>query len=61
MLNLTSFWKLDACDQKVLPDRSILKGHKLVENAKIDKFKREIKVDKSWLKMPKIVNFGEFF
>ena len=29
----------EACGQTVLPDRSILKGQKLAENAKIDKFK----------------------
>ena len=32
---LASFWKAEACGQTVLPDRSILKGQKLVENAKI--------------------------
>ena len=31
---LASFWKPEACGQTVLPDRSILKGQKLVENAK---------------------------
>ena len=35
MLNLASFRKLEACGQTVLPDRSILIGQKLVENAKI--------------------------
>ena len=34
---LTSFWKPEACGQTVLPDRSILRGQKLVENAKIKK------------------------
>ena len=34
MVNLESFWKTDACGQTVLPDRSILIGQKLVENAK---------------------------
>ena len=33
--NLTSFWKPEACVQTVLPDMSILKGQKLVENANI--------------------------
>ena len=28
-----------ACGQTVLPDRSVLTGQKLVENAKIEKFK----------------------
>ena len=32
---LASFWKPEACGQTVLPDRSVLKGQKLVENAKI--------------------------
>ena len=34
MVNLESFWKTDACGQTVLPDRSVLIGQKLVENAK---------------------------
>ena len=32
---LASFWKPEACGQTVLPDRSVLIGQKLVENAKI--------------------------
>ena len=32
---LASFWKTEACGQTVLPDRSVLIGHKLVENANI--------------------------
>ena len=32
---LANFWKPKACGQTVLPDRSILIGQKLVENAKI--------------------------
>ena len=32
---LVSFWKPEACGQTVLPDRSVLIGQKLVENAKI--------------------------
>ena len=31
--NLASFWKPEACGQTVLPDKSVLKGQKLVENA----------------------------
>ena len=43
MLNLASFWKPEACGQTVLPDRSVLIGQKLVENAKIEKkFKCDI-------------------
>ena len=33
------FLKPEACGQTVLPDRSILIRHKVVENAKIEKFK----------------------
>ena len=39
---LTSFWKSEACGQTVLPDRSILSGQKLVENAKIQNLKCDI-------------------
>ena len=42
MLILVSFWKLEAWGQTVLPDRSVLIGQKLVENAKIQKFKCDI-------------------
>ena len=33
---------IEACRQTVLPDRSILIGQKLVENAKIEKSKGDI-------------------
>ena len=33
---LASFWKPKACGQTVLPDRSVLIGQKLMENAKCD-------------------------
>ena len=36
--NLASFWKPKACGQTELPDRSVLIGQKLVENAKMPKF-----------------------
>ena len=36
---MASFWKPEACGQTVLPDMSVLIGQKLVENAKIRKFK----------------------
>ena len=39
---LASFWKPEASGQTVLPDRSVLIGQKLVENAKIEKFKCDI-------------------
>ena len=42
MVNLASFWKPEACGQTVLPDRSVLIGQKLMENAKIKKFKCDI-------------------
>ena len=42
MLILASFWKAEACGQIVLLDRSALIGQKLVENAKIQKFKYDI-------------------
>ena len=37
-----SFWKPEGCGQTVLPDRSVLIGQKLVENAKIKKIKCDI-------------------
>ena len=52
ILNLASFWKPEACGQTVLPDRSILKGQNLVENAKISIFKLIFCVDKSSWKLP---------
>ena len=39
---MASFWKPEACGQTVLPDRSVLIGQKLVENAKIHKCKCDI-------------------
>ena len=36
------FKKTEACGQTVLPDRSVLIGQKLTENAKIKKFKCDI-------------------
>ena len=42
MVNFGEFLKSEACGQTVLPDRSILIGQKLVENAKIEKFKCDI-------------------
>ena len=36
MVNVASFWP-EALDQIVLPDRTVLKGQKLMENAKIKK------------------------
>ena len=42
---MASFWKPKACGQTELPDRSVFIGQKLVENAKIEKFKCEISGD----------------
>ena len=39
---LASFWTPKACGQTVLPDRSVLIGQKLAENAKIQIFKCDI-------------------
>ena len=36
---MAGFWKPEACGQTELPDRSVLIGQKLAENAKIHKFK----------------------
>ena len=42
IVNLASFWKTEACSQTVLPERSVFIGQKLMENAKIEKFKWDI-------------------
>ena len=42
MVHIGAFLKPEACGQTVLPDRSILIGQKLVENARIQKFKCDI-------------------
>ena len=42
---MASFQKPKACGQTLLPDRSVLIGQKLVENAKIQKFKCDILSD----------------
>ena len=59
---LASFWKPEACGQTVLPDRSILIGQKLVENAKIEKLKCDILGDFQtlWL-TPKGFKYDFFF
>ena len=50
---MASFWKSEACGQTVLPDRSVFIGKKLVEIAKIDKFKcdisRNFQTMKNWI------------
>ena len=42
MFNLASFGKLKACGQTELPDMSLLKEQKLLENAKIEKLTCDI-------------------
>ena len=37
-----SFCKPEASSQRVLPDKSVLKGQKLMKNAKTEKFKCDI-------------------
>ena len=59
MLNLAIFWKPEACGQTVLPDMSILIGQKLVENARIKKFKCDILSNFQTMWVSKIVYFKE--
>ena len=40
--NLTNFWLTEATFQLVLPDKPLLIGQKLIENAKIEKFRCDI-------------------
>ena len=42
MVYFGAFWKPEACGQTVLPDRSVLIRQKLVESAKIQKYKLDI-------------------
>ena len=42
IVNLASFLKPEVCGQTVLPDMSVLRGQKLMKNAKIQKFKSDI-------------------
>ena len=57
---LASFWKPGACGQTVLPDRSVLIGQKLAENAKIQKFKCDIfSTFQTMWERKKIVNFRQ--
>ena len=39
---MSSFWKPEACGQTVLPDRQVLIGQKLVENAQITKIQMRL-------------------
>ena len=36
------YWQIEACSQTVLPDKLLLIEQKLIENAKIEKFKCDI-------------------
>ena len=56
---MASFWKPEAFGQLVLPDKSILIGQKLVENAKVQKFKFDILVDFQTLWRP--VHWSKLF
>ena len=58
------FWRVfekpEACGQTVLPDRSVLIGQKLVENAKIQKFKCDILGDfQTMCEVTKIAFLGQ--
>ena len=44
MVNLASFWKSEAYGQTVLPDKSLLIGHKLVESAEMENLSCDILV-----------------
>ena len=46
---MVSFWKPEVCGQTVFPDRSVLIGQKLVENAKIENFKCAENWDETFL------------
>ena len=59
MVNFCNFWKPEAYGQTVLPDRSILIGQKLVENAKMLKFKYDI-LDEFRLEKSHFEDFLEF-
>ena len=56
MLNLASFEKPKACGQTELPDRSILVGQNLVENAQI--FKDCVKTAILTFLVTKVANDG---
>ena len=53
---LANFWKPEDCGQTVLPDRSILIGQKLMENAK--KFKCDI-LSNFLTHFELVIDFGE--
>ena len=45
LMEKAKLWLVDGCSQTVLPDRSVVIGQKLVENAQIIKFKCDILSD----------------
>ena len=57
--NLTSFWLTEATFQTVLPDKPLLIGQKLIENAKIEKFRCDILGDFQTLCERKSYDNGE--
>ena len=57
---MANFWKPDACGQTVLPDRSVLIGQTLVENAKSQNFKCDILGDfQTMCEVTKIAFLGQ--
>ena len=60
MVNLSSFWKTDTCSQTVLPDWSLLKGQKLVKNAKMVNLDTFLKTWNLWSNsVTRQVNFNK--
>ena len=57
-LILASFWKPKACDETVLPDRSLFKRQKLVENAIPNE---TFWLAKKFIELPSMVHFGKFY
>ena len=57
---LASFWKPEACGQTELPDRSVLTGQKLVENAEIKKKLRYFELFSNTVEFEFLKLFGEF-
>ena len=55
------FWKPEACGQTVLPDRSVLKGQKLAENAKRQIFICDILCGQKLIKNAKNASFWRVF
>ena len=58
MTNFNEFLRSNSVTRQVF---FVLNGQKLMENAKNRKFKNDSTREKSSLKIPKMINFGEFF